>query len=290
MKFPPFILGTMYYGTRVDRDTSFRMLDMYIDRGFDLIDTANNYAFWISGTQGGESELLIGEWLRSRSGRTAKIATKIGARPTVPGGSIKQIMGLSPDAVRSQFRECLERLGVGSVDLLYAHIDDQSVPLAESLGALNDLIQDGSTASIGLSNFVYPRLKHALATISDLNIAPISALQLRYSALPPAPNGDLGVHVWADDLVRTTLADYEIPLVAYSPLIEGGLGGLNRSLPAAFDSEDNLRRRRELAEEAAHQGFTLSQYCLRWLTDQGITPIVGARTPEQLMEALEAFD
>lgn len=284
MTFPPFILGTMYYGTRIDRDSSFRMLDMYIDHGFDLIDTANNYAFWINATQGGESELLIGEWLRSRSGSAARIATKIGARPAAAGGSFEQIMGLSPDSIRNQCLECLKRLGVDSVEFLYAHIDDESVPLEESLGALNELVHDDVIEKVGLSNFTHSRLQHALTII------PISAVQLRYSALSPVPNGDLGVHVWADDLTRATLANHQIPLVAYSPLIEGGLGRVDHPLPKAFDSEGNRRQRRELAEEATQQGLTLSQYGLRWLSDQGIVPIVGARTPEQLAEALAAFD
>lgn len=289
MTFPPFMLGTMYYGTRIDRETSLRMLDMYVDRGFDFIDTANNYAFWITGTQGGESELLIGEWLASRGHDRLRIATKVGARPRFAGGDLSSFTGLSRDAIRDQAEESLQRLGIDHVDLLYAHIDDHTVPFEESFAALDALVQKGSTRTIGISNLVNERLTRALDVVEAHGFAPVRALQQRYSALAPAPGGDLRPHIWAGDDIRATLEAHDVELVAYSPLAEGRLGTTEIPLQPAFDCAENEARRQELAKDAAERGLTLSQYALRWLTDQGITPVVGARTPEQLEDAMDAF-
>src|ERR1700733_7590794 len=129
-------LGTMHFGTATDEATSFAILDRYEEAGGTFIDTANSYAFW-TGTQGGESEELLGRWRRSRGvGDEIVIATKLGARPLAPGTSFTDnAEGLSADVIRESSQRSRDRLGVGRLDLLFAHIEDPVVPLAETVEA-----------------------------------------------------------------------------------------------------------------------------------------------------------
>lgn len=117
-------LGAMLMGTRTDEATSFAILDRYVEAGGTFIDTSDNYAFWVNGTRGGESEELLGRWRRSRGiGDEIVIATKLGARPNVPATDFTQgIVGLSAAVVRESAERSLERLGVAKLDLLYAHV------------------------------------------------------------------------------------------------------------------------------------------------------------------------
>lgn len=291
MNLPTFVLGTMYYGTNIDRQTAFRMIDMYLDRGHNLLDTANNYAFWISKSRGGESESLIGEWISAGNRNRARIATKIGARPKHAGGDLSDVEGLSRKSVMSAVDESLRRLRMDSVDILYAHIDDQGVSLDESLGALNDVLETGKCQAIGLSNLVANRLDQAITVILKNDLAPISVLQQRASVIDPIAGADVSPHVIADKTVQAILKTHEIPLIAYSPLVEGAMGNVSRDLPPEYDSTANRRTREDLAAEGDSLGKSLPQMVLRTLVkDRGITPLLGARTPTQLEDALAAFD
>src|SRR5947208_17054196 len=123
----------MLMGSRTDEATSFAILDRYVEAGGTFIDTSGNYAFWVHGTQGGQSEELLGRWRRSRGiGDEIFIATKLGARPLAPGtGYIDNPEGLSAKVIRESAERSRERLGVDRLDLLYAHIDDPTVPQRE---------------------------------------------------------------------------------------------------------------------------------------------------------------
>src|ERR1700761_3679504 len=135
-------LGAMLMGSRTDEATSFAILDRFVEAGGTFIDTSGNYAFWVHGTQGGESEELLGRWRRSRGiGDEIVIATKVGARPLAPaagfvrsGGSLIEMDGLSAKAIRESAERSMSRLGVGRLDLMYAHISDSFVSLSETVG------------------------------------------------------------------------------------------------------------------------------------------------------------
>ncbi len=120
-------LGAMHFGTATDEATSFAILDRYVEAGGTFIDTADNYAFWARGTQGGESEELLGRWRRSSGvGDEIVIATKLGARPLAAGTSYTDnAEGLSAPVIRESAERSRERLGLDRLDLLYAHIEDQ---------------------------------------------------------------------------------------------------------------------------------------------------------------------
>src|ERR1700742_3027876 len=128
-------LGAMLFGSRTDEETSFAVLDRYVEAGGNFIDTSDNYAFWEDGSQGGQSEELLGRWRRSRGiGDEVVIATKLGARPLAPGTSYTDNPeGLSAKVIRESAERSRERLGVERLDLLYAHIEDPAGPLAETV-------------------------------------------------------------------------------------------------------------------------------------------------------------
>ena len=134
-------LGTMYFGSKVDKKTSYELLDYYIDNNGNFIDTSNNYAFWIDGCTGDESETLLGEWIRERKNREdIFLATKVGVRPLNKNGDFE---GLSKDTILKSLDYSLKRLKTDYIDLLYTHVDWRNEPLEETLEALNILIDSG---------------------------------------------------------------------------------------------------------------------------------------------------
>src|SRR6266702_2180118 len=135
-------LGAMRFGTATDEATSFAILVRYVEAGGTFIDTADNYAFWADGGQGGQSEELLGRWRRSRGiGDEVVVATKLGARPLAPGTSyVDNAEGLSAKVIRESAERSRERLGVDKLDLLYAHIEDHTVPLEETVEGFASLV------------------------------------------------------------------------------------------------------------------------------------------------------
>src|SRR5215470_10201250 len=127
-------LGAMLMGSRTDEATSFAILDRFVEAGGTFIDTSGNYAFWVHGTQGGESEELLGRWRRSRGiGDEIVIATKVGARPLAPSTGFRAALdGLSAKAIRESAERSMSRMGVSRLDLMYAHVEDPAVPLSET--------------------------------------------------------------------------------------------------------------------------------------------------------------
>src|SRR6187401_2974486 len=153
LKVAPLALGGNVFGWTADQATSFRILDAFLDSGGTMIDTADVYSAWVPGHVGGESETVIGEWLKrdpSKRGRVV-IATKVGF-----------MAGLKPESIAPTCDESLRRLGIDAIDLYYQHKDDESVPLADSLGAFENLRKAGKIRATGLSNFSAERVEEAL--------------------------------------------------------------------------------------------------------------------------------
>ncbi len=289
--FPRIALGTMHYGTTIDEPTAFGMIDRFVDAGEAMLDTANNYAFWQSGSQGGESESLIGRWLATTKRRDAVIvATKIGARPTVGGGTLDDAEGLSAATVRSAVEGSLGRLGIDVIDLCYAHIDDCDVPLEETLGAFSDLVGEGKIRRIAASNLRAERLAGALAISQRRGWPVYEALQQRHSVIAPVEGSDFGVQQATTPEVFTVLQANEIRLVAYSPLLEGAFGATERALPEAYATAENRRRVADVHRIAGEMGVSAGRLVLGTLIAQNVTPLLGARTLAQLDDSLGARD
>ncbi len=283
----------MYFGTRQDEETSFQILDRFVDGGGTVIDTANAYSFWTDPSGlGGQSEALLGRWLAARPGMRDRIvlSTKVGAAPRVPGGYPHNVEGLSAAAIKDALHGSLERLGTDRIDLYWTHMDDRSVPVEETVGALGELVASGVVHRLGASNHATWRVERARQAGRALGTATYAALQLRHSYLQPRPG--MPVHDHPHGSVTAETLDYaraeQLDIWAYTPLLGGSYVRPDRPLPEAYDHPGTTRRLAALDDVAAELGATRNQVVLSWLTggSPAITPIVGVSTLPQLDEAL----
>lgn len=289
VRVPPMALGTMYFGTSVSREVAHQCLDVAAAEGATFWDTANNYAFWAGGT-GDESETVLGEWFSSR-GSSARdgvvLATKVGARPAPGHADLEHTLGLSARAVRQQLHDCLRRLRTDRVDVLYAHMDDRDVPVAETLGAFSDLVDEGVVREVAASNFSADRLGEALAAECS---HPYRALQQRFTYLQTDPEADTGPQIVLDGDTENIASANGVTLVGYSPLLSGAYTRSDRELPAEYTTTPTAAALSVLGTEARAVGLDAGQMVLSWMVHRPtpVIPIVGVSDPEQLRSAWRA--
>ena len=275
----PLCLGGNVFGWTADEGASFAVLDAYAQAGGNFIDTAAVYSAWVPGNQGGESETIIGNWLRARGNREQMIvATKINGSPR-----------LDRTGVLAGAEACLERLQSDYIDLFYIHHDDPETPLEETLGAFGELVDDGRIRAIGLSNFEQERLREALDVIEREGLPPIAALQNEYNLV--SRDYEQGP--------RELVEQEGIAMLPYYALAAGLLTGKYRPDGEAVDSPrakmisgDSTERAFAvlpvLDEVAAAHSTTQSAVALAWLAAQPTVaaPIASARSVEQLDQLL----
>jgi aryl-alcohol dehydrogenase-like predicted oxidoreductase len=286
-------LGALGFGTATEEADCFRILDRFVERGGTVIDTANNYSFWVDGATGDESETVIGRWLADRGARdSVVISTKAGARPATPGTGLENAEGLSEKAVRAAVDDSLRRLGTDHIDVYWAHIEDRSVLLAETVRTLADLVDAGKAGELGLSNHAVWRAERARALAGD---GPrCTHLQYRYSYLQPRLDMPLPssahVHV-TGELLDYVRSEPDLRLWAYSPLLSGAYVRPDVELPTAYDHPGTPPRLAALHEVAEECGATVNQVVLAWLLDGDppILPIVGVSRIGQVDEAMTAL-
>ena len=288
LQTPRLVLGGNVFGWTSSGEEAFRILDRFVDAGGTMIDTADVYSAWVPGHKGGESESLIGEWLRRRGGRgEVLIATKVGM---LPGEGGEKLEGAR---IAAAAEASLKRLGVEAIDLYYAHQDDPRTPLAETLAAFDRLVRDGKVRAIGASNYGADRLAEALGTSQREGLASYSVVQPEYHLMNRAFEGPL------QDLCRAR----GLGVLPYYGLASGFLTGKYRS---ADDKAQSVRGGRmdqylnargfavlaALDEIAAETGATLPHIALAWVAAQpGVTaPIASAKTLDQLEELLGAME
>ena len=292
-------LGAMLFGTVVEEERAFAVLDRFVAAGGTFLDTANNYAWWVNSTQGGESEALLGRWRRSR-GITDEvvIATKLGGRPKTPGSQAFNPEGLSPQVIRESSARSRENLGVDKLDLLYAHADIMDVPQKDVVEAFAALVEDGSVAMLGASNHWSWRLEkwRALAEAADLpsyEIVQYHHTYLRARGDVPSrlsKDGDLGL--LSAELITYLRDRPDLTLVAYTPLLSGAYVREDRPLGELYDHAGTTARLKALDEVVRETGATANQVVLSWMIggDLPIIPLVGASSVAQLDESLEAVE
>ncbi|WFF08791.1 aldo/keto reductase [Micromonospora sp. WMMD1076] len=292
-------LGAMLFGTATDEATSFAVLDRYVEAGGTFIDTSDNYAFWHNGGQGGESEELLGRWRRSRGiGGEVVIATKLGARPLAPGTSyVDNPEGLSAKVIRESAERSRERLGVERIDLLYAHIEDRTIPMRETVEGFAELVAEGTVGLLGASNHRAWRVERARALAAAAGLPGYEVLQYHRSYLPRRPDvpseldpdGDVG---WVGpDLLSYLRTEPQLTLVAYSPLLKGAYVRPER-LGEEYALPTTPARLAALRAVADETGATVNQVVLAWLMGGDIPsiPLVGFSSVVQLEESLAAVD
>lgn len=286
LSIAPLAFGGNVFGWSVDEARSFELLDAFVDAGFNLIDTADMYSSWAPGNRGGESETIIGKWLR-KSGKREQvvIATKVAKWNEQPG--------LSPVNIQQAVEGSLKRLQVDCIDLYQAHEDDASVPLAETLGAFARLIEQGKVRAIGASNYSADRFAEALAVSREHGLPRYESVQPEYHLANRA-----GYEAELEPLVRRE----QIGVISYYSLASGFLSGKYRSeadlaksaaRSGAVKKYLNPRGMQILAAldaVAAAHGATPAQVALAWLMARpGITaPIASATSVAQLHELMGA--
>ena len=291
LKVSPLCLGSMNFGWTADENTSFAVMDAFAEAGGNFIDTADIYSRWVDGNNGGVSEEVIGRWMRARGNRSQMIiATKVrgqmGPGPNDQGLSRKHII----DACDASLR----RLQSDTIDLYQTHYFDADTPIAETLEALDRLVQQGKVRYIGCSNYPAWRLMGALWASDKYGLARYDSIQPHYNLVHRAE--------FEQELAEVCQA-YGIGIIPYSPLAGGFLTGkYSREGDTESVRAESVRNRYfndagwkvldAVQAVAGELGTTALAVSLAWLLARpGMTaPIIGANTVEQLQGSLAALD
>lgn len=288
IEVPLLTFGGNVFGWTIDQSTSFSLLDALVDKGLWFIDTADVYSRWAPGNKGGESETIIGHWLKKSGKRDSIVlATKVGMEMS------PEKTGLKPQYIRQAVEDSLRRLQTDYIDIYQAHRDDEGTPLAETLNAFDLLIKEGKVRAIGASNYSAARLQEALQTSEKEGLA-------RYETLQPEYN--LYDREGYEAELEKVVTEHGLGVINYYSLASGFLSGKYRSAADASKSARgqgvvekylNPRGLKILASldeiSQAHQ-VSPTQVALAWqIARPGITaPIVSATSLTQLDDLVGA--
>jgi len=288
-------LGTLNFGTTVEEDRAFALLDRFTEAGGTFIDTANTYAFWMPGGTGAESEEVLGRWLASRRARDRVVlGTKVGALPDPPGAAWPEFAeGLSEKVVRAQAEASMRRLGVEHLDVYHAHIEDRRVPLADTVATFASLVTDGLVRVAGLSNHAAWRVAAAREIAKAQGVPGFGCVQQRHTYLRPRPGAEFGVnpHI-SEELLDYAREEPALEVLGYSALLSGAYTRPDRALPVQYEHPGSRRRLAVLAEVAGELGATRNQVVLAWLLrgNPRVLPVLGVSSVAQLDECLGALE
>jgi aryl-alcohol dehydrogenase-like predicted oxidoreductase len=276
----PLCLGGNVFGWTADEDMSFRLLDGFVDAGFNFIDTADVYSKWAPGHHGGESETIIGDWLKRRGKRgDVVIATKVGSEMA------PRKKGLSKTYIARAAEESLRRLGTDYIDLYQSHRDDPDTPIEETLEAYGALIKAGKVRAIGASNFAPERLAASLEASAQHSLP-------RYETLQPEYN--LMVREF-EQALAPLCQRHGLGVIPYFGLASGFLTGKYRSKAdlkqsqrgedvEAYLNERGFKVLDALDAIAERHGATPAQVALAWLMTKVTAPIASATSLKQLRD------
>jgi aryl-alcohol dehydrogenase-like predicted oxidoreductase len=286
-------LGALPFGSLVDEETSMAILDRFVEAGGTFIDTSDNYVCWVEGFEGSESESLLGRWMQRRGNRDQLVlATKVGALPR-RFNDWTELEGLSAGVIQRQARQSLSRLRTDHVDLYYAHVEDRSVPLEETMGAFAGLVADGTVRVLGCSNHATWRVERSRAVARAHGWPGYQVIQQRHTYARPRPGATFGVQRHVDDeLLDYVRNEPDLTLLGYSTLMFGAYSRADKAIPVQYDYEGTAKRIRVLHEVARDIGATPNQVVLAWLLggDPPVIPILGVSSVAQLDECLGAAD
>ena len=284
----PLALGGNVFGWTADESRSFQILDAFIDSGLNLIDTADSYSTWVPGHQGGESEAIIGNWLK-KSGKRDKVilATKVGS-PMPPGKNVN----LAKSYIFSEVEASLRRLQTDYIDLYQSHRDDPNTPIEETLSAYADLVKQGKVRAIGCSNFSAARIEESLKVSREKGYPEYVCLQ---------PNYNLYDREDYEKNLEPTVRKHGMAVIPYFSLAAGFLTGKYKSKQEAekaarggmvtkFFNERGERILAALEKVATENNATQAQVALAWLIARpSITaPIASATKLDQLHDIVAA--
>lgn len=277
----PLSLGGNVFGWTADRDTSFAVLDGYLAAGGNLVDTADGYSAWVPGNTGGDSERILGQWFQARGNRDdVVLATKVSQHP--------DFKGLAGDNILRAADASLERLGSDHIDLYYAHFDDETVPLEETVAALSSLVDAGKVRYIGISNYSPERIEEWFRITEAEGLRRAVALQPHYNLVERdfeqkyralAERENLGVVPYFALAAGFLTGKYRDGVTVDSARAAGASKYLDDRGRAVLDALDSVA--------AAHDA-SVASVALAWLAAQPtvVAPIASARTLDQLPDLL----
>ena len=290
LEITPIIFGGNVFGWTLNEEESFRILDAFIARGFNAIDTANNYSYWVPGNVGTESERIIGNWLKSRGNRDKIIlATKVGGR-----NLIQDKPNTTKSHILKEVEESLLRLNTDYIDLYQTHYDDTKTPVEESLSAYNQLVKEGKVRYIGASNFSSERLIESLEKSDLFNLPAYKTLQPEYNLYDRQS---------FEEFLQPVAEKFKLGVIPYYSLASGFLSGkyrneedLDKSTRGEgikkYLNERGFRILDALATISTRHSISYSAVSLAWLIEQKsvIAPITSATKEEHLDAFLEAIN
>ncbi|MGL5234709.1 MAG: aldo/keto reductase [Empedobacter falsenii] len=290
LEIKPIFFGGNVFGWTLNEEESFRILDGFLDRGFNAIDTANNYSYWVEGNVGTESERIIGNWLKSRGIRDQIVlATKVGGR-----NMIQDKPNTTKVHVLKEVEESLIRLQTDYIDLYQTHYDDVNTPVEETLSAYNQLIKEGKVRYIGASNFSSERLIESLDKSELYNLPQYKTLQPEYN---------LYDRQHFEEFLQPVAEKYNLAVIPYYSLASGFLSGkykteedLQQSLRGngikKYLNERGFKILDALQTISTRYNISYSAVALAWLMDQKtvVAPIASATKEQHLDAFVEAVN
>lgn len=279
----PLAFGGNVFGWTANEARSFELLDAFVDAGCNLIDTADKYSSWVPGNRGGESETIIGRWLK-RSGKRNRVLIATKAGMDLGGDRV----GLSRRHLMRSVDESLGRLGIDCIDLYQAHIDDPNTPIEETLGTYADLIRAGKIRAIGASNYTADRLELALRTADRFGLPRFQTLQPEYNLI---------VRESFEGALQALCVREQVSVIPYYALASGFLTGKYRTAADAsgrarggrasgYLNARGLKVLAALDTVASQHQTSLTAIALAWLRDRAsvAAPIASATSTEQLQD------
>lgn len=283
----PFNLGGNVFGWTADEKKSFELLDTFVEAGFNFIDTADMYSFWIDGGAGGQSETIIGNWMKARGNREKMIIATKGGGAT----GVNEINASRKHLIKS-IDKSLERLQTDYVDLYYLHYDDNTTPVAETISTLDEMVKAGKVRHIAISNISPERLKESLEFSDKNKISKYQALQPLYNLVERK--------VYETDYAPIA-AEHKLSVFPYSGLASGFLTGKYRSENdfnksprgqgvAKYLNPQGIKILNALDQTAQKHDATPASVALAWMTAQPYVdaPIASATDKEQLLQILQS--
>ncbi len=274
-------LGTMFFGSKTSAEQSLKILDAYYEAGGTFLDTANIYCRWYGEFVGGESETVLGDWIKNRKNRDKLfLASKMGFEYQDVPRSLKL------EYVISECEKSLKRMKIDTIDLYYAHVDDLNTPAEEFLEAFTRLKSSGKIRFAGASNFSTWRLETCRQTALHNDFLEFSCIQQRHSFYRPQWNAIFG----AQKVCTPELLEYcetnHLSLLAYSPLLSGAYSKSSQ-IPEKYHG-GNDQRVSALKSIAEEKNCTVNQLILSWMlhSTPSVIPIFGVSSEQQLQENL----